>query len=116
MPRIARVVNPGCPHHITQRGNRKQRVFFTEEDKTIYLRILKKQSQKYGVDYWAYCLMDNHVHLIAVPQTPESLARAIGETHRRYTWIINARQGWHGYLWQGRFGLCREKSRSRGHG
>ena len=103
MPRIARVVNSGCPHHVIQRGNRKQRVFFTEEDKTIYLRILKKQSQKYGVDYWAYCLMDNHVHLIAVPQTQEGLALAIGETHRRYTCIINSRQGWRGYLWQGRF-------------
>lgn len=78
-------------------------MFFTEEDKTIYLRILKAQSRKYGVDYWAYCLMDNHVHLIAIPQTQESLALAIGEAHRRYTWIINSRQGWRGYLWQGRF-------------
>ena len=48
--------------------------------------------------------MDNHVHLIAVPQTQEGLALAIGETHRRYTCIINSRQGWRGYLWQGRFG------------
>ena len=103
MPRIARVVNAGHPHHVIQRGNRKQRVFFTEKDRAIYLRILRKQSQKYGVDYWAYCLMDNHVHLIAVPETEESLARAIGETHRRYTCIINLRKGWRGYLWQGRF-------------
>ena len=47
--------------------------------------------------------MDNHVHLIAVPQTQEGLALAIGETHRRYTCIINSRQDWRGYLWQGRF-------------
>ncbi len=103
MPRIARIVHPGCPHHITQRGNRKQKVFFTEEDKAIYLCILKKQYQEHRVDCWAYCLMDNHVHLIVVPQTQEGLALAIGETHRRYTCIINSRQGWRGYLWQGRF-------------
>lgn len=103
MPRIARAVNAGYPHHIIQRGNRRQTVFFTEKDKTVYLHILKEQSQKYNVQYWAYCLMDNHVHLIAVPQAEESLALAIGETHRRYTCMINFRKGWRGYLWQGRF-------------
>ena len=103
MPRLARVVNAGYPHHVIQRGNRRQKVFFTEQDKTTYLRTLKEQSRKHGVQYWAYCLMDNHVHLIAVPQTPDGLAKAIGETHRRYTCMINARKGWRGYLWQGRF-------------
>lgn len=104
MPRIARVVNAGYPHHVIQRGNRRQRVFFREDDKAAYLHILKEQSEKYGVCYWAYCLMDNHVHLIAVPETEKSLALAIGETHRRYTCMINLRKGWRGYLWQGRFG------------
>lgn len=103
MPRIARVVNAGYPHHVIQRGNRRQKVFFKEEDKNTYLRILKEQSEKYGVYFWAYCLMDNHVHLIAVPETEEGLAMAIGETHRRYTCMINLREGWRGYLWQGRF-------------
>ncbi|OGX37037.1 MAG: hypothetical protein A3D87_01270 [Omnitrophica WOR_2 bacterium RIFCSPHIGHO2_02_FULL_50_17] len=103
MPRMARVVNAGYPHHVIQRGNRRQKVFFCEQDKVTYLRTLKEQSEKYGVQYWAYCLMDNHVHLIAVPQTRESLTKAIGETHRRYTCMINARKGWRGYLWQGRF-------------
>lgn len=103
MPRIARVVNADHPHHIIQRGNRKQKVFFKEEDKAAYLRILREQSEKYGVYCWAYCLMDNHVHLIAVPETEKGLAMAIGETHRRYTCMINLREGWRGYLWQGRF-------------
>lgn len=103
MARIARVVVEGKPHHIIQRGNRCQNVFFSSDDKSEYLRILKEQSEKYGVEYWAYCLMDNHVHLVAVPRDRESLAKAIGETHRRYTRMINFRYGWRGYLWQGRF-------------
>jgi len=62
MSRVARVVVPGCPHHIIQRGNRRQQVFFSDKDKFIYIKLLKEQSQKYGLEFWAYCLMDNHVH------------------------------------------------------
>ena len=55
------------------------------------------------MEIWAYCLMPNHVHLIAVPESEESLAGGIGEAHRRYTRMINFRENWRGYLWQGRF-------------
>ncbi len=103
MVRIARVVVEGMPHHVVQRGNRRQDVFFKKEDRISYLRILKEQSERFGVKYWAYCLMDNHVHLIAIPEKKESLAQAIGEAHRRYTRMINFREQWRGYLWQGRF-------------
>ena len=102
MPRLARVVMPNYPHHIIQRGNRRQRVFFSDKDKYVYLKILKQQSKKYKLEFWAYCLMDNHVHFIAIPKNNESF-RAIAETNRRYTHIINQREGWRGYLWQGRF-------------
>ncbi len=103
MPRLARVTIPGIPHHITQRGNRRQPVFFQESDRQLYLQLLLDEKAKHGVDIWAYCLMDNHVHFIAVPRDAESLAKTFGETHRRYTSIINQREGWTGYLWQGRF-------------
>ena len=103
MARLARVTIPRLPHHITQRGNRRQPVFFCQQDRQLYLRILLEQSRKSGVAFWAYCLMDNHVHFIAVPEREESLAKAFGETHRRYTSFINQREGWTGYLWQGRF-------------
>ncbi len=83
MPRIARVTVPGIPHHVTQRGNRRQPVFFKEGDRRSYLQILSEQSKRYGVTFWAYCLMDNHVHFIAVPEGPDSLARTFGEAHRR---------------------------------
>ena len=103
MARIARVVIPGCPHHVIQRGNRCQTVFFYDSDKRFYISLLHKYAKKTDVNIWAYCLMDNHVHLIAVPKHKDSLVRGIGETHRRYTLIINSREKWKGYLWQGRF-------------
>jgi putative transposase len=103
MSRIARIVYPGVPHHITQRGNRRQPVFFSDEDKALYLRLLTKWADKTGLLIWAYCLMDNHVHHVGVPERASSLAVAIGETHKAYTKIINEREGWRGFLWQGRF-------------
>ena len=103
MPRIARVVVPGIPHHITQRGNRRQRVFFRESDYRAYKTVLARYCKQEEVDIWAYCLMPNHVHLILVPRTKYGLRRSLAETHRRYSHVINTREGWTGYLWQGRF-------------
>ncbi len=90
-------------HHITQRGNRGLPTFFCEEDYAIYLSLLKEWCTCWHVDIWAYCLMPNHVHLIAVPEAEEGLCRAIGEVHRRYTRQVNFREGWRGHLWQDRF-------------
>lgn len=103
MPRAARIVIPGIPHHIIQRGNRRQRVFFDDENRRFYLGLLAKYGKKYGIDYLAYCLMGNHVHLVAVPSHEISLAKGIGDAHKAYTRVINERQEWTGYLWQGRF-------------
>lgn len=103
MARLARVVLPGYPHHITQRGNRRQDVFFQESDYHYYLEQLKHHCDKQNVDIWAYCLMTNHVHLIVNPKEGNALAKAIGETHKNYTRMINKRKHWAGYLWQGRF-------------
>jgi putative transposase len=103
MARIARVVVPGCPHHITQRGNRRQTTFFCRDDYEAYIDLMAEWCGRCGVVVWAYCLMPNHVHLIAVPESEEGLRRAIGEAHRRYTRRVNSRLGWRGHLWQGRF-------------
>lgn len=103
MARIPRIVVADVPHHITQRGNRKQRTFFLDEDYRLYLSLMAEWCQKHSVEVWAYCLMPNHVHLVAVPKTDDGLRRAIGEAHRRYTRHINFREGWRGHLWQGRF-------------
>ncbi len=106
MPRIARVVGPGLPHHVTQRGNRRQTTFFIEDDYRAYLGLLGEWCSRNDVLIWAYCLMPNHVHLIVVPQSEDGLKSAIGETHRRYTRRINFRMDWRGHLWQGRFSSC----------
>ncbi len=103
MARLSRVVIPGCPHHIIQRGNRRSKVFFSDSDKAFYLALLTRQTRKSGIFVWAFCLMDNHVHLIAVPEDKDSFTKGIGATHRMYTNVINIREGWRGYLWQGRF-------------
>lgn len=103
MARLARVILPGYPHHITQRGNRRQDVFFQEDDYETYLSLLKEWCDREDIEIWAYCLMTNHVHLIVRPDSGSDLSRAIGEAHRRYTRMINTRNGWRGYLWQGRF-------------
>jgi len=103
MARIARVVVPELPHHVTQRGVRRMDVFFSDGDRREYLKQLAEQGERFGVKYFAWCLMSNHVHLIAVPDRETSLARGIGEAHRRYTRYVNFREGWRGYLFQGRF-------------
>ena len=103
MSRIARAVAPGYPHHVTQRGNRRQQTFFSDEDYQSYLDLIHEWCTDYAVELWGYCLMPNHGHLVVVPESEESLAPAIGEAHRRYTRLVNFREDWRGHLWQGRF-------------
>ncbi|MBF0523407.1 MAG: transposase [Candidatus Omnitrophica bacterium] len=103
MSRTRRIIFEGHPHHVIQRGNRRQRVFFKDEDKKHYLDLLKKKCDKYSVLVWAYCLMDNHVHLVLVPSTSDGLAKAVGQTHWRYALQVNKRMKWRGHLWQERF-------------
>ena len=103
MARLARVVVAGLPHHVTQRGNRRQAVFFGEEDYRAYTTLVGAWCRKHAVEVWAYCLMTNHVHLILVPRAEDGLRRALGEAHRRYTRRVNFREGWRGHLWQERF-------------
>ena len=103
MPRMRRVVVTGLPHHVTQRGTRRQRTFFCKEDYQFYLALLEKYAKLYGLEIWAYCLMPNHVHLIAVPRKKDSLAKVLKQVHAEYSRMINEREGWKGHLWQERF-------------
>ena len=103
MPRLARSVCAQVPHHITQRGNRREQVFFTDEDRQAYLGWLKEYAEKHEVDILAYCLMTNHIHLVAVPRTDDGLQQTLKPLHMRYAQRINRTRGWKGHLWQGRF-------------
>jgi putative transposase len=104
MARLARIVLPGIPYHVTQRGNRRQQTFFEEGDYALYRDLLAEAARKAGSSVWSYCLMPNHVHLIVVPSDEDGLRRTFADAHRRYTGYINARQRWTGHLWQGRYG------------
>jgi putative transposase len=106
MSRIARVVVEGIPHHVTQRGNGRQEVFCSEADYRLYLDLLRVYSLRFGLKVWAYCLMPNHVHLIAVPQRPLSLARTLGRTHSDYARHFNLGRRSCGHVWQARFFSC----------
>jgi putative transposase len=103
MPRIARVVAPGFPHHVTQRGNRRQQTFFCDDDYRAYIDLMAEWCRRCGIEVWAYCLMPNHLHLIAVPSSADGLRLGIGEAHRRCRRRVNFRERWRGHLWQGRF-------------
>jgi putative transposase len=103
MARLARLVVPGMPHHVTQRGNRRQQTFFNDGDYAAYLELMGDWCRQKAVQIWSYCLMPNHIHLIAVPSSEDGLRWAIGSAHERYTRRINFREKWRGYLWQGRF-------------
>jgi len=103
MPRLARTVCARVPHHITQRGNRREKVFFTDADRAAYLGWLKEYAEKHTLEILAYCLMPNHIHLIVVPATEEGLHQALKPLHMRYAQRINRARGWKGHLWQGRF-------------
>lgn len=104
MARLPRIVLPGIPHHVTQRGNRRQQVFFEDADYALYLDLITAAAERAGTEIWAWCLMPNHVHLILVPHHEDGLRATLGEAHRQYTGHINAQKKWTGHLWQGRYG------------
>lgn len=106
MSREARIVLPGVAHHVTQRGNNRQAVFFVEDDRRVYLAYLKESAERHGVSVSAFCLMTNHIHLVATPRTEESLAKALGRTHLMYAQYVHRLHGRSGHFWQNRFYSC----------
>ena len=103
MARLSRIVVPGLPHHVTQRGNRRQALFAEPGDYALYRDLVAERCRANGVACWAYCLMPNHVHLMLAPADADALPRAVGEAHRRFTAFVNARARTTGHLFQARF-------------
>ena len=106
MARLPRVVAIDVPHHVTQRGNARQVILADDSDRLTYLELLRQHSDQCGLALLGYCLMSNHVHLIAIPRATDSLAKALRQTHGRYAAYWNARQNSSGHVWQGRFYSC----------
>jgi len=104
MARLARLVVPGIPHHVTQRGNGGGQTFFGDDDYAVYRELLAQGCRAAGVAVWAWVLMPNHVHLILTPSDADGLRRALAPAHRRFAGHVNARLGRTGHFWQGRFG------------
>ena len=103
MPRIARPVAPGVPHHVTQRGNRREAVFFADGDRAAYLACLTDHCRKHAVEVLGYCLMTNHVHLVVVPTSANGLEKVFRPLHTHYALRVNRQRGWSGHVWQGRY-------------
>ena len=101
--RFPRVVAPGLPHHVLQRGNRKSDVFGDDSDRLVYFRLMRDACQNHGASIWEYTLMDNHVHHIIAPEREDSLAKVIKEAHGEYSLYLNRKYGLVGHVWQGRF-------------
>ncbi len=106
MPRTARVVVPDYPHHITQRGNYRQKIFLDDNDRKQYLAFIANYSRKHNLNILAYCLMDNHVHFVVVPKEADSIARTFSVAHTLYSQYYNKKMNVLGHLWQGRFYSC----------
>jgi putative transposase len=103
VPRFPRLVVPSFPHHVTQRGVRRQTTFFENSDYLAYLRLATGLLKKVDIEVWAYCLMPNHVHAVVVPGATSSLSEFFAPLHRRYACRTNNRLEWRGHLWQERF-------------
>jgi putative transposase len=106
MPRQARIILPGVPHHVTQRGNNREAVFFSDHDRRHYLRLRRDSAERHGLSILAYCLMTNHVHIVVTPDTEPALAAGIGRAHLMYAQHVQRDRGLTGHFWQGRFKSC----------
>lgn len=106
MTRSARIVFPDVPYHLTQRGVNRQSVFVQDDEYQLYLDILRRFAQKYGLTILGYCLMPDHIHLVGIPQQESSLAQVLGYTHSRFAQVTNPRHQRYGHLWHGRFYGC----------
>ena len=106
MARFPRVVVVDVPHHVTQRGNDRQVILATDADRLTYMALLREYAPLYDLSLLGYCLMSNHVHLIAVPHTATALAQSLKQAHGRYAAYWNGQKSSSGHVWQGRFYSC----------
>ena len=103
MPRQARIVFEGIPHHITHRGNHREKIFNSDKDFLCYKQWLNEYARLHGMEILAYCLMNNHIHLVAVPHRVQSFSRIMKSLNIRYAQRVNRLNNLTGHCWEGRF-------------
>lgn len=106
MARKARIVVEGLPHHIMQRGNYGQEVFFDDEDYRTYLEWVMYYSERYCLKILGYCLLPNHIHFIVIPDKKSSMSRVFNIVNMKYAQYMNKKMEEKGHLWQGRYYSC----------
>ena len=107
MAREARLVETDIAFHVTARGNYRQTVFFSDADRAEYLDLLDHHAAFEGLEIFGWCLMTNHIHMLAVPRQRDALARTMRRTQSDYSQRLNRRVGSRcGHLWQSRFYSC----------
>src|SRR5262249_30325668 len=104
--KLRRCVVPQWPHHVRQRGVRKEPLFYDDSDHLVYLRLLREACTEKKVRIWAYALMKNHYHLIAVPDREDSISNALQTAHTAYAKYFNAKYGFVGHVWHSRPRMC----------
>ncbi|OIO38979.1 MAG: hypothetical protein AUJ75_01975 [Candidatus Omnitrophica bacterium CG1_02_49_10] len=103
MPSDKRLYIKGACYHIMTRGNNKQKIFLRDDDYLVYLAIVKKVKKACNISIYGYCLMPNHIHIVAEPLKPKEISKAMHRINRAYTAYFNANHSKVGQLWQGRF-------------
>ena len=106
MSKLPRVIIPGLPHHITQRGNRRCDIFLDPEDRQVFMHILTEASRRYSLHHTSYCLMTNHIHLVSAPEYEGSISAAMRDSLGPYAVYFNNKYALKGHLWQGRYYAC----------
>jgi putative transposase len=106
MPRIARVIIENYPHHITQRGSNREKIFLDDKDKNYFIKTLFEYCKLFKIELWAFCLMENHFHLLMVPQVTQSLGQCLHGLTFRYAQYFNNKYKHIGRLWQNRYFSC----------
>src|SRR5579883_2522564 len=106
MARLPRLFLPDCPYHITQRGNNRQNIYHTDQDRRIYTKLLVETAQQEQIRLLAYCLMTNHVHYVAIPPRPDSIPTWLRRLQGRYAQCFNLIHHHSGHVWQGRYFAC----------
>jgi len=102
VPRLARLKGINTTYHIIMRGNEKKKIFLDDRDKYRFLEIIAKMRVKYNYKLEAYCLMDNHVHLL-INDNGNDISKIMKSINISYVYYFNNTYDRVGHLFQGRF-------------